>query len=166
MEIEIIKHSDISYDDLLRVIQIKNSAWPHPIESQLRWIKENQNPEDLHVLLKDGVNDYAYMDLCPVKAIVDGNETAFMGIGNVCSKTKGQGYGGILVELVNKYIKENSLRGLLFCKDHVVLFYAHYNWQLVPSEKVIFEGSGYTSINTMTYNITQINQLLYRDRIF
>lgn len=166
MELEIIKHSNISHEDLLRVICIKNVAWPHSFESQLKWIEENQNPEDLHILLKDGINDYAYMDLCPVKAIVDGIETAFMGIGNVCSKTKGQGYGGVLLNLVNKYLIENDFKGLLFCKNHVKSFYTHYNWQVIPSENVTFEKNGYDNIYTLTFNMTLINQMFYNDRLF
>ena len=166
MELEIIKHSDISYEDLLRVIDIKNAAWPHPIESQLKWIANNQSSEDLHIILKDGIDDLAYMDLCPVNADVDGHQMCFMGIGNVCSKTKGKGHGGILVTLVNKYLEDNNLKGMLFCKDHVMRFYAHFGWQVISGDKVTIEGEGHEGIYTMCFNTPSFNRMIYSDRLF
>lgn len=166
MELEIIKHCDISHEDLLRVINIKNAAWPYPIESQMIWIKENQNLEDLHIILKERNNDYAYMNLCAVTAVVDGIETSFMGIGNVCSKTKGLGHGGHLVSLVNKYLEDNNLKGMLFCKEHVMHFYAHYNWQIIPSEAVTIAGEKYDGVYTMTFNAPAYKKIIYSDRLF
>lgn len=166
MELEIIKHSDISQEDLLRIIDIKNAAWPHPIESQLKWIADNQSSEDLHVILKEGGEDLAYMDLCPVMAMVDGHYTSFVGIGNVCTKEKGKGHGGELMKLVNKYIVDNNLRGMLFCMDRVVRFYANYSWQLIPSDSVIIEGEGHEGIYTMCFNIPSFNRMIYSDRLF
>ena len=166
MELEIIKHSDISSEDLLRVVSIKNAAWPHPIESQLRWIEENQCLDDLHVILKEGEYDYAYMVLCPVTAIIDGKKTEFVGIGNVCSKNKGQGYGGQIVSLVNEYIKNNKLSGLLFCKNHVVQFYEHYGWKVIPINKIILENINHIGIYTMCYNTSSFNKIIYNNRTF
>lgn len=40
MELEIIKHSDIKHENLMRVINIKNAAWPHPIECQLNGLRK------------------------------------------------------------------------------------------------------------------------------
>ena len=166
MELEIIKHSDISQEDLLRVIDIKNAAWPYPIESQRKWIAENQSSEDLHVILKDDNDDLAYMDLCPVNAEVDGHQMSFMGIGNVCSKTKGKGHGGVLVTRVNKYLEDNNLKGMLFCKDHVMRFYAHYGWQVISSDNVIIEWEGHEDIYTMCYNTPSFTRMIYSDKLF
>ena len=166
MELEIIKHSNISQEDLLRVIDIKNAAWPHPIESQLKWIVENQSKDDLHVILKDSNENLAYMDLCPVSAVVDDHQMRFMGIGNVCSKTKGKGHGGILIALVNKYLEDNNLKGMLFCKDHVMRFYTHYGWQVIPSDTVTIEGDSHEGIYTMCFNTPSFNRMIYSDRLF
>ena len=165
MELEIIKHSDISQEELLRVIAIKNAAWPHPLESQLNWIEENQRPDDLHVILKEGADDYAYMDLCPVTANVDGQNVAFMGVGNVCAKTKGQGHGGILISRVNDYLKENNLRGLLFCKEHVIGFYNHYDWKVIPDKRITIVGSEH-EVYSMTYNMPSFHKMSYNNRQF
>lgn len=166
MELEIIKHSDISYEDLLRVIDIKKAAWPYPIKDQLKWIADNQSSEDLHVILRDSDYDFAYMDLCPVNALVDDILMCFMGVGNVCSKTKGRGYGGIMLTLVNKYLKDNNLKGMLFCKDHVMRFYAHYGWQVISSDKVTIEGADHEGIHTMCFNSPSFDRMFYSDRIF
>lgn len=166
MELEIIKHSDISHDDLMRVIAIKNAAWPHPIESQLKWIEDYQSSDDLHVILKDDNEDLAYMDLCPVMAEVDTKPTVFLGIGNVCSKVKGKGYGGKLMNLVNHYIVNNDLKAMLFCKEHVVRFYLHCGWNLIPTNKVTIEGEEHKDILTLCYNTPSFDQMTYSDRLF
>lgn len=166
MELEIIKHSDITQEDQMRVIDIKNAAWPHPIESQLKWIEDNQHSEDLHVILKEGDKDFAYMDLCPVSAMVDGRTRMFMGIGNVCSKIKGLGHGGLLLTLVNDYLKENNLAGLLFCRDRVVRFYERYNWIVVSTDKVSINGEGHDGVYTMCFNTPSFKSMIYSDRDF
>lgn len=166
MELEIIKHENILFKDLLRVIDIKNAAWPHPIESQLKWILGNQNSEDLHVILKDAGEDLAYMDLCPVRAKIDDMDQAFLGIGNVCTKTHGLGHGGILMKEVNKYIEVNGQKGILFCREGVLKFYVHHGWKVIASDKVIIEGEEHADVFTMCYNSPSFNRMIYSDRLF
>lgn len=91
MELEIIKHNDVLFRDLLRGIAIKSVAWPHPIESQVKWIVDNMQSQDYHVFLKDDCGDKAYMTLSPVKASVNGAIMPFMGVGCVCSANPGTG---------------------------------------------------------------------------
>ena len=150
MELEIIKHRDILFKDLLRAIAVKSIAWPHPIESQVKWIIENIDEEDEHVFLKEGSIDLAYMNL--VKISFSANDTDYMayGIGNVCAAEKGKGYGRELMNRVNDYLKEKKICGLLFCRDALVPFYKLYGWEEVKrdacKEPVLAEG-----IHVMTY---------------
>lgn len=116
MELEIIKHRDILFRDLLRAIAVKSVAWPHPIESQVKWIVDNMQPDDMHIFLKDGGEDMAYMTLSPVNAVMNEAENSFMGVGCVCSAKQGVGLGKQLVESVNKWLSDNNFKGLLFCK--------------------------------------------------
>ena len=95
MSLQIIKHNDILFRDLLRGIAVKNVAWPHPVESQVKWIIDNMRPDDMHVFLKENGEDKAYMTLSPVTATVNGVETPFMGVGCVCSAHPGMGGGQI-----------------------------------------------------------------------
>ena len=91
MELEIYKHRDILFRDLLRAIAVKSIAWPHTLESQVRWIVDNLRDEDEHVFLKDGDRDMAYMTLSPVKGMLNDSPTTFMGVGCVCSANPGMG---------------------------------------------------------------------------
>lgn len=134
MELRIIKHKDILFKDILRVMTIKSIAWPYPIESQFKWIIDNIDDEDEHVFLMEGNKDLAYMNLARVSFTA--NDTDFMvyGIGNVCAAEKGKGYGRELMYRVNEYIKEKRNCGLLFCRDALVPFYKLYGWEEVNRE--------------------------------
>lgn len=150
MELEIIKHRDILFRDLLRAIAVKSVAWPHPTESQLKWIIDNIDDEDEHIFLKEGSKDLAYMNL--VRVFFTANNISFMayGIGNVCAAEKGKGYGRELMSRVNNYLKEKKCFGLLFCRDALVQFYKLYGWKEVKrevcKEPVLAEG-----IHLMTF---------------
>ena len=91
MELEIIKHRDILFRDLLRAISVKSVAWPHPLESQVKWIVGNMRDDDEHVFLKDGDKDMAYMTLSPVAGLLNGVKTSFSGVGCVCTAHPGVG---------------------------------------------------------------------------
>lgn len=165
MELQIIKHNDILFRDVLRAIAVKSVAWPHPIESQLKWIVDNMEPEDMHVFLIENGIDVAYMTLSPVKGILNKQETNFLGIGCVCTAVKGLGYGKRLMQGVNSYLEKNSFKGLLFCRDRVVKFYQKNYWQLIQPERVSLKESHEGGL-TMVYNCEEVKSLDYSDRDF
>lgn len=135
MELEIIKHRDILFKDILRAVAIKSVAWPYPCESQLKWVIDNISDSDEHVFLKDGGVDKAYMNL--VKTTFIANDTEYMayGIGNVCSVEKGKGYGRELMLQVNKYLEQKLHAGFLFCKAQLVPFYTKFGWDEVMCDR-------------------------------
>ena len=165
MELEIIKHNDILFRDLLRGIAVKNVAWPHPIESQLKWIINNICPEDCHVFLTEGGKDRAYMTLSPVEGEMNGIATAFYGVGCVCTSSKGEGYGGLLLKNINRYLLDNGFKGLLFCKRQLIPFYEKYDWKVVPHNKVVLPEED-PAVFTMVYNCPEIESLVYSGRLF
>lgn len=165
MELQLIKHYDILFRDILRAVSVKSVAWPHPVESQLKWIIDNMFPNDLHVFLTDGVADKAYMTLSPVEGLMNGSNTSFMGVGCVCSANPGMGGGKSLIINTNQYLIENSLKGLLFCKQNLIDFYSKYNWKLIPPERVQFK-TPHQGVFTMVYNCEDIERLDYSDRFF
>ena len=165
MELEIIKHNDILFRDLIRGIALKNVAWPHPIESQLKWIIDNMHSEDMHVFLSEEGKDVAYMTLSPVTGILNGIETDFLGIGCVCSALKGMGYGNRLMQEVNRYLEKRNAKGLLFCREGVIKFYQKNNWQLIPQENLQVEDP-HEGVFTMVYNCEGVQSLEYSDREF
>ena len=164
-ELEIIRHNDILFRDLLRAVAVKNVAWPHSVDSQLKWIIDNMRSEDLHVFLKGNDVDLAYMTLSPVIANVNGFDTSFMGIGCVCSAKRGVGLGKQLMEGVNKWLKDNNLKGLLFCKKELIPFYEKYGWSLIEPASVIFTKP-HDGVYTMSYNCEDIKKIEYKDCLF
>ena len=165
MELQIIKHSVILFSDVLRAISVKSVAWPHPIESQVKWIIDNMNPEDMHVFLTEEGKDVAYMTLSPVKGILNGKESTFLGIGCVCSAVNGMGYGNLLMQEVNCYLEKNNFKGLLFCREGVIKFYQKNNWQVIPRDRIKSEDL-HDDVFTMVFNCEEVRSLEYTDREF
>ena len=165
MKLQIINHNDILFRDVLRAITVKSIAWPHPIESQLKWVVDNMEPDDMHVFLKEDGIDVAYMTLTPVKGLLNKQETNFLGVGCVCSAVKGRGYGSCLMQEVNGLLEKNNFKGLLFCREAVIKFYKKNNWQLVPQEIIKAKGL-HEGVFTMVYNCEDVQSLEYADREF
>lgn len=165
MDLQIIKHNDILFRDLLRGIAVKNVAWPHPTESQVKWIIDNMYQEDYHVFLTEEGKDKAYMTLSPVKGEMNGIETVFWGVGCVCTSSKGEGYGGMLLKKTNQYLLDKGVKGLLFCKKQLIPFYEKYDWKVVPQNKVIIPEDD-SGVFTMVYNCPEIERLKYSGRMF
>jgi len=162
--LEIIRHNDILFRDLLRAVAVKNVAWPHPVESQVKWIIDNMQPDDMHVFLTENGEDKAYMTLSPVTATMNGVDTPFMGVGCVCATHPGMGGGKLLVETVNKYLEDKCYKGILFCKESLLGFYSKYNWVSVPQERVRFSKE-HSGVYTMVYRCQSIESLVYSDRM-
>ena len=166
MELEIIKHKDILFRELLRAIAVKSVAWPHPLESQVKWIVDNIDGNDGHVFLKEGSQYLAYMNLVPITFMANNTEFMAYGIGNVCTAIKGKGYGGELMRQVNDYLREKRHCGLLFCKDALVPFYKLYDWKEV-SHQACKEPELSEGIHVMTFLAPeQIFSFQYKGKSF
>ncbi len=165
VELQLIKHSEILFRDLLRGIAVKNVAWPHPVESQVKWIIDNLYPEDFHVFLSEGGDDKAYLTLSPVEGEMNGKSVGFYGVGCVCTSSKGEGNGGMLLKKTNQYLMDNGAKGLLFCKRQLIPFYEKYGWSVVPQNKVIIPEEN-PDVFTMVFNCPEIESLKYSGRMF
>lgn len=166
MELEIIKHRDILFRDVIRAIVIKSVAWPYPIESQIKWIVDNLDEEDEHVFLKEGTEVLAYMNLVKITFTVNATDYMAFGIGNVCASEKGKGYGRELMTRVNDYIKQNKHCGLLFCRTALVPFYKLYGWIEVKRE-LCMEPILSADVHIMTYLApNKINNFQYKGKDF
>lgn len=163
--LQTIKHSEADSETLNRVIAIKQVAWPYPVDSQLRWMRDNLRDDDVHAFLQEDGRDVAYLNIAWVSACINGVNVRCAGVGNVCSKFTGGGYGKSLIIKTEEYFARNNLIGILFCKNALVGFYEKYNWKLIDSKRVtlphVLEG-----INTMVFNIDNVDTIEYRDRNF
>lgn len=164
---KIIKHESLSSDNLLAICEIKSLAWSFSLESQKLWITQNIEPDDLHFLLYNNHELIAYMNLVRVEALIDGNYFSVFGIGNVCSKRKGVGYGGLLMNKVGDFLIEKNKIGLLFCKNYLLPFYIKYNWTLIGKEKRYIPFETAQDFNVLSLNLNlNFNTLQYKDRLF
>lgn len=164
--LKLIKHSEANLEDIEQVIDVKQKAWPYPLESQKKWIENNLSPDDIHVfLLADGKNA-AYLNLVKIHVNIDEEIYEGYGIGNVCAAIKGRGYGNKLIKLTNSYIEDNNKLGLLFCHTPLVRFYSGCNWILLPSNKCM-EPILDEEIHAMMYNApTNIKSVKYFGKLF
>lgn len=164
--ISFIKHADLSSNKLKDICELKSVAWPHSIESQLNWIKSNISDNDIHVILSDENVFLAYLNLININCVVDGEIVNGFGIGNVCSREQGLGYGSILMKAINNYLIENKMVGVLFCKSKLIEFYRKFDWSLVSKEKLSLAFNN-DNIETMINNFeNNFNLLEYSGKSF
>lgn len=159
-----IKHKDISPQLLGAVAALKSVRWPYTLDEQLSWMEKNIEAEDWHLLLQQGDELVAYMNLVQVNPLIDEVMVQALGIGNVCTKESGKGYGNHLMAAVNRFLSENHLGGMLFCKDHLVPYYQKFEWTLIGAEHC---NEAIRAVNTMLFNIGPVkSNLSYKGRMF
>lgn len=150
----IVKHNELT-DNLLKIIcEIKSLAWNYNLRDQKKWIVENIQPLDMHVLLEENGHHVAYLNLVKIK-LLNENGIFFdsVGVGNVCAKFKSRGYGSKLIQEVNKYIKEEKKIAVLFCKEKTTHFYLRNNYKIEnEDEKNIFFMSFNNNYSRIEYN--------------
>ena len=50
-EIKLIKHQDVTDQDIKEVIDLKSKQWSFSLDKQMQWIKNNIKNSDFHMLL-------------------------------------------------------------------------------------------------------------------
>jgi len=162
----LIPHKKISQKKLNEIIEIKTISWPYSPSEQLAWINSNIKENDIHVLLEQNDILVGYLNLIEINLIINGILEFGCGIGNVCSKEKGKGWGKELMERTNNFLSKNRKTGLLFCKKNLVRFYSQYNWRTLDKSilRVCFETE---AIEVMIYSFyNDINNIEYQGYIF
>lgn len=159
-----IQHKDVSPELLGAIAALKSVRWPYTIEQQLSWMEKNIEAEDWHLLLQHGDELVAYMNLVQVNPVIDEVMVQALGIGNVCTKESGKGYGNQLMAAVNRFLSEHQLCGMLFCKDHLVPYYQKFDWVLVGADNC---NEAIKTVNTLLYNFGPVKSSLnYNGRMF
>ena len=154
MRFEYIKHSQVNDELLSKIIALKNIHWHYTFEEHLNWMARNLKSDDVHVLMYEDDILVAYMNLVEVNIIIDHKKNTFLGIGNVCSRKKGFGHGGLLLQQVSDYIFSKNKIGILLCKDSLIDFYINKDWKLVDKNNV---KADFNLLNTMILDFN--NQL-------
>jgi hypothetical protein len=155
----LIPHSNISSEYLQEIIRIKSVAWPYSYEEQIKWITDNLKESDIHVLLAFDKYFIAYLNLISVDLEINGKIHGGLGVGNVCTKEKGKGWGKELMMRSNSVIQKADKVGLLFCKSTLVDFYSKCNWEIMDDKKLNV-GFNNNEIVTMYFNYNNPIQLI------
>lgn len=118
-----VSHSNVTYEELLEIVDLKMTVWKYPKESQLEWIKQNVYNEDIHYLMYNKDMLIAYLCVCAVNLKIGENCTSVFGLSNVCVRNNMQKMGlGTLI--VNKILeKYNNNPVLLLTTYKNVSFY-------------------------------------------
>lgn len=165
MEFVFLVQSQLTEQDLEKIISLKKIHWNYSTEEHKNWINNNIKKDDIHVLMLENEVLVGYMNLIQTEVFLNNEIQHFLGIGNVCSLEKGLGYGRELLIGVQNYLFENNYKGILFCKDKLVGFYTKFGWTLIDGSKII--SKNYKNVNVMFYNVdTNINRVEYDGRNF
>ena len=160
-----IPHSGVTENDLNEIIKIKSVAWPYGFEDQVNWMNLNLKESDIHVLLAMKGTLVAYLNLITIEIIINGKTFNSLGVGNVCSKEKGKGWGKELMVQCNSFIEKSNKIGLLFCKEKLVAFYSLCNWQMLDNSKLRVDFK--KDIFSMYFNhIDSVQLMEYKGRQF
>ena len=105
MNFKFLEHSHIIENELLEIVALKKTHWHYSIEEHISWMQNNIKQDDTHVLMynKEEVL-VGYLNLIKTDVVINNMNYPFLGIGNVCSKEKGRGYGNELLIEVNKFL--------------------------------------------------------------
>jgi len=131
IEINLIPHNELDDINLDKIVSLKMQHWNYKKEDQIKWIIENLEENDFHLMLKNKNDELiAYLNIVAVRISIGGSVALFSGIGNVCvnSKQSGKGYGILLMNICNLFIKEMERPGVLLCKETLVSFYKKAGW--------------------------------------
>lgn len=144
---------------------LKAIRWEYSLEQHKKWMIENIQSNDFHVLIKDVQKPIAYTNLVDITTIINNENVNVRGVGNVCTSETGKGFGNVLMEEVNAVLTQNQWKGILLCKDHLVPYYEKFDWKLINKNAV--KAEKYSEINFMIYNFENtITSLEYNDRNF
>ena len=154
-DLKLIHHWEVTNKQLEEIVEIKSMAWLYDFDSQIDWINNNFKEDDIHVLLSLDNWHVAYLNLIGIKIKIDGILHMGYGIGNVCARVRGCGYGSEIISKINLYLKKKKKIGLLFCKDSLVKFYSSNNWKLVEKEKLELSFNN-ELVETMIFNYDHV----------
>ena len=164
--LSLIHHSDIPVNILNEVIRLKSICWPYSYDDQLKWMNEHLKGSDIHVLLSLNERNIAYLNLIEIDLVINGKTVSGLGVGNVCSEIRGNGWGTELMLRTNNILRKYKRTGLLFCRNRLVNFYGMCKWKKIDSSKmkVIFDCN---NIVSMYFNYDEpIEMLEFTGSIF
>jgi len=167
LSIKMFTHKDMDLYFLNQIITIKTLSGPFSYESQIKWFENNFSESDLHYLLFDKEILIGYLSLTKIEAEIDIKKVNnIWGIGSVCTFETGKGYGNLLMQTTNEWLKVNDQIGMLLCKDRVKDFYLKNNWILFDKIDIRIERLINNETNILFFNISHIDVFSYNGKLF
>lgn len=160
-----IVHRNLQDEELKAICAVKSLAFPYDIASQESWIRKNITAGDIHLLYEPGGLILAYLNIVEITFDIDEIPVGGYGIGNVCSREKGKGYGLKIMSEINRFLSENKKPGLLFCKTALVPFYLKAGWSKAGMTDDLPSIPG-RHVETMVYNIHSSAKINYSGKVF
>ncbi len=140
LTIKCINHKDITNEQLNKIVLIKGQHWKYPMDEQLRWISQNLNCYDKHLMIFNKENTIiSYMNIVNVKIYVENIDYNVYGIGNVCVDINyiGKNMGKLLMCACTSYLNNINKIGILLCKDKLIPFYTESGWKKYNNKLII-----------------------------
>lgn len=135
-----MNHDEINNELLTKIIAIKSQHWKYSLEDQMKWILENINDKDKHLMILNSEDILiAYMNLVNCKINIENMEYDVLGIGNVCVAVNntGKNMGKLLMNACSYYLNNINKTGILLCKDRLVSFYSKAGWKQFNNKLLI-----------------------------
>lgn len=132
MEFNFLSHSDCPEDLLIEISKLKKEFWNYPIKDQMLWIKNNIKETDVHLVLKEKNVLIGYLTLTNEQILCKKEIKEFIGIGSVCisEKHRGKKLGLLLIKLVDYFLSQKGVSGVLLCKNELFQFYNKCGWEV------------------------------------
>jgi hypothetical protein len=77
-----------------------------------------------------------YLNLIQIELVINGIPLSGLGVGNVCTEIRGNGWGTELMVRTSNIIRKYRKTGLLFCRDRLVNFYGMCKWKKIEISKM------------------------------
>lgn len=131
-----IRHSDLTLDQMQQIIHLKQQHWKYSQASQIRWLQQNLQPCDIHLLLFKNMPEpllVGYLVLIEMNIRVGHGWCKAYEVSTVCidQKCRHDGRGTSLLKEASRYIHDRQFIGILRCDNALRNFYERLGWRTV-----------------------------------
>lgn len=149
IKIEFTTNKDLDPISLDKIVSLKMQHWNYKKVDQKRWISENIADNDYHLMLNDNRGEIiAYLNIVNLNINIEKAIKFYLGVGNVCVNKEfgGNGYGMLIMNAANFFIKNLGLPGILLCKESLNNFYQKTGWVLYKGDAYLDNVAYYHSV--------------------
>ncbi len=153
---ELMPHNELDGTNLDKIVSLKSHYWKYSKAEHVRWINKNISDLDYHLLLKFNDDELlAYLNIIIVEIAINRLKETFCGIGNVCVNPKHstKGFGLLIMNNANFFIRDLGKPGVLLCKNKLISFYKKAGWHLYNG-KVFLNRNVFTETVFFTETIS------------